>query len=156
MWLLWLSSRGGWLHPVHQGKPHPLQAWLPEVSSLTHNVQNLVSDLALPPQCKSYLHFVAILRNVDWYLVTGVSGQPICLIFKDQAIQEVLKVGPIGFPEMSVTKYQPTLRNIAEDWRSRVLLDNRHAPRGFLFWREGVRSQLLQKYFHPLRRHVTC
>jgi hypothetical protein len=82
---------------------------------LAHNVQSLVSDLGLPPQCKRYLHSIAILRNVDWYLVTGVSGQPICLIFKYQAIQEALKVGPIGFPETSVTKYQPTLRNVAED-----------------------------------------
>ena len=46
-----------------------------------------------------------MLRNVDWYLVAGVSGQPICPIFKDQAILEALKVGPIGFPETSVTKY---------------------------------------------------
>jgi len=155
MWLLWLSSRGGWLHPVHQGKPHPLQAWLPEVSSLAHNVQTFVSNLGLPPRCTSDLHSSAVLHNVDWYLVTGVSGQPICPIFKDQAIQEALKVGPIGFPETSVTKYEPPLRNIAEDWRSRVLLDNWHIPRSFLYWGEGIRSVLLQKCSHPVQRHVT-
>ena len=152
MWLLWLSSRGGWLHPVHQGKPHPLQAWLPEVSSLAHNVQNL----GLPPRCKSDLHSSAMLRNVDCYVVTGVSGQPVCPIFKDHTIQEALKVGPIGFPETSVTKYQPTLRNIAEDRRSHMLLDNRHIPRSFLFWGEGIRSELLQKCSRPVQRHVTC
>ena len=149
MWLLWLSSRGGWLHPVHQGKPHPLQAWLPEVGSLAQNVQNLVSDFVLPPRCKSDLHASAMLRNVDWYLVTGVSGQPIFLVFKDQAIQQALKVGPIVFPETSVTKYQPTLRNIAEDRRSRVLLDNRHAPRNFLFLRGGRKIRITTEMFSP-------
>jgi hypothetical protein len=31
-----------------------------------------------------------MLRSVDWYLVIDVSGQPISLIFKGQAIQPIL------------------------------------------------------------------
>jgi hypothetical protein len=45
-----------------------------------------------------------MLPSVDWSLVPEVSGQPIGAIFK-------------GFPEKSVTNYQPTLRNIPEERR---------------------------------------
>jgi hypothetical protein len=38
----------------------------------------------LQPQCKSYLLSSGILRNVDWYLATDVSVQPIVSIFKCQ------------------------------------------------------------------------
>jgi hypothetical protein len=120
---------------------------------LAHNVQNRVSSLGLPPRCKSDLHSFAMQRYVDWYLVTGVSGQFIYLILKDQAIQEALKVEPIGFPETSVTKYQPTLRNISEDRRSRVLLENRHAPRSF-FFRGGHKIRITTEMFLPFMK--TC
>jgi hypothetical protein len=62
-----------------------------------------VFDFRLPPPCILDLHSSGILRAVEWYLVTEVSGQPICPIFKDQAIQEALKMGLIGCPETSVT-----------------------------------------------------
>jgi len=95
-----------------------------------------------------------MLRKVDWYLVTGVSGQPTCPIFKDQAIQEALKVGPIGFPETSVSKYESTLRNIAEARRSCVLLDNWHIPRSFLFLRGGRKIRITTEIFLPCMK--TC
>jgi hypothetical protein len=45
-----------------------------------------------------------MLRGVGWLLVADISGQPISPIFKeDQA--GPLKMGPIGCPETSVTKY---------------------------------------------------
>ena len=62
-----------------------------------------------------------MLRNVDWYLVTDVSGQPNGPIFKGQAVYYSsciawpFKMGPIGSPETSVANYQSTLRNISEE-----------------------------------------
>jgi hypothetical protein len=54
-----------------------------------------------------------LLRSVDWYLATNVLGWPIGPIFK----RGPLNMGPIDRPETSVTNYQSTLRNSAEDWR---------------------------------------
>jgi hypothetical protein len=48
-----------------------------------------------------------MLRNVDWYLDTDVSENPIGPILKGQAA--------ICFPEKSVTNYQSALRNIPEE-----------------------------------------
>jgi hypothetical protein len=61
--------------------------------------------LKLPPLCKLNLRFSGILRSVDWYLVTDMSGKPLCPIFK---------MGEIGCPETSVSYYQLTLRTIPE------------------------------------------
>jgi len=46
--------------------------------------------------------------------VADVSTQPIAPIF----IIKPLKIGPIGFPETSVTNYQSTLRKITEELKS--------------------------------------
>ena len=46
--------------------------------------------------------------------LTDVSEQPLAPIF----IVIPLKMGPIGFPEMSVTNYQYTLRKIPEELKS--------------------------------------
>ena len=32
-----------------------------------------------------------MLRRADWYLVTDVSGQPICAIFKGQEVQDEIQ-----------------------------------------------------------------
>jgi hypothetical protein len=50
-----------------------------------------------------------MLRSVDWYLVTDVSGRPIDAIFKPK------KMRPNTFPKTSVTKQQSKLRNIPEE-----------------------------------------
>jgi hypothetical protein len=47
-------------------------------------------------------------------LATDILGQPICAIFKDQDYLS-FEIGPIGYPETSVFKYQSTLYNIAEE-----------------------------------------
>jgi hypothetical protein len=46
-------------------------------------------------------------------VVTNVLGQPIIPTFKDQA--SPLKMGQTGYPEISVTNYQPTLLNIPQE-----------------------------------------
>jgi hypothetical protein len=65
-----------------------------------------------------------MLRGVDWYLDTYVSGQAIGPIFKGEAFQVVqaelelldsLKEGPIACQETSLANYQSTLRYIPED-----------------------------------------
>ena len=83
-------------------------------------------------------------------------GQHIGPIFKDQAIQEALKMGPICCTETSWRNYYYTLHNSPEEWRFHVFLENRHAPRSFHFWGEAVRSELLQKFSRPVQSHVTC
>ena len=40
----------------------------------------------LPPWCKQDRHSSGVLRSVDWLYLTDVSAQPMCLIFKRQAI----------------------------------------------------------------------
>jgi len=67
------------------------------------------SDLRIPQLWKWGLTSSGMLRSVDWYLFTDVSGQPIDAIFKSK------KLRPTAFPETSVTKQQPKLRNIPED-----------------------------------------
>jgi hypothetical protein len=53
-----------------------------------------------------------MLHCVDAQLVAEVSRQALKSIFKRQAC--TLKIGPTGCPQMSVTNYQPTPRNIPE------------------------------------------
>ena len=77
-----------------------------------------------------HLRSSEVLRSLDWWFVTDVSGQPIGPIFKDQAVQFFssswtvlhLKVVPIGCPETLVTNYQSMLRKIPEERRSRCSL----------------------------------
>ena len=59
-----------------------------------------------------------ILRSVDQYFVTDVSGQTVGRIFKVKHSKK--KMGPIGSPGKSVTNYQSTLRNIPEERRSHL------------------------------------
>jgi len=36
-------------------------------------------------------YIIALMRtlcSIDWHLVTGVSGEPVCYIFKGQIVQE--------------------------------------------------------------------
>jgi hypothetical protein len=68
-----------------------------------------------------------MLRMVDKYLATDVSGPPIVPIFKGQEAQDELFLncltlddGPIGFPETSATNYHSTLHNISEERRSHL------------------------------------
>ena len=58
-----------------------------------------------------------ILRSVRWQFLTDISGQHIGPIFKGQEIQ----MRPIGFPWTSVRNYHRTLRNIPEEYMSRLL-----------------------------------
>ena len=70
-------------------------------------------------------------RSVDWSLVTDVSAQYSCPIFKVQALYLTLetrvkqcawplKMGPTGCAETSVTKDESTLRKVTEDCRSHI------------------------------------
>jgi hypothetical protein len=50
----------------------------------------------------------------------GCGGTSHLFLFKDQAVQgEFFKMQLLGCPETSVNNYQSTLRNIAEERRSR-------------------------------------
>jgi hypothetical protein len=59
-----------------------------------------------------------MLRSLDSWLVTGVSGQPIGCIFKIHAVQEQSFLDSLTLedravcPETSLNNYQSTLRNI--------------------------------------------
>jgi hypothetical protein len=60
-------------------------------------------------------------------VLTDVSEQPIGPIFKGQAVEEYpsrsgwpFYMGPIGYPETSVTDYQYTLLNISQERRTNV------------------------------------
>jgi hypothetical protein len=52
-----------------------------------------------------------MLRSVDWYFVTDVSGQPIDAIFQPK------KMRLTAFPETLVINQQSTLLNIPEERR---------------------------------------
>jgi hypothetical protein len=57
-----------------------------------------------------------MLRGVDLYSVTDVSGQPIDAIFKRQPVQYSLtRMSPIVSTETSVTNNRPILCNITEE-----------------------------------------
>ena len=73
----------------------------------------------LPPQCKWYLLFSGILRNVDRYLVTYVSGQSIASISKYQIALDCFtpKDGTDRLYR-NASDYQLMLLNIAEERRS--------------------------------------
>ena len=73
-------------------------------------------DFRLPSRCKWDMHTLGILRSVECYFLTDVSGQPISPIFKRQTWP--LKMGPIGCPATSVRTYRCTLRKIPKEWRS--------------------------------------
>ena len=63
-----------------------------------------------------------MLCSSDCYLITDVSGQPIGPIFKNRSIIRyvTLNTGPIICPETSVTKYQSSPRNVAEERGSQI------------------------------------
>jgi hypothetical protein len=56
-----------------------------------------------------------MLRSVEWYFCTDVSGQPIVPIFK-------MKMEKMGCTETSVQKYHTTLRNIPEERKSQFII----------------------------------
>jgi hypothetical protein len=72
----------------------------------------------LPQQCNWNLRSSGILRSVDWYLFTNVSGQPIGPIFKGQVSHKIsswtdyltLEDGTDKWPVTSVNNYQSTLQ----------------------------------------------
>jgi hypothetical protein len=55
-----------------------------------------------------------MLRTVDMYLVTDVSGQPIAPTFEGQAVL-TLEYWTDNFRETSVTNHVSNMRNIAEE-----------------------------------------
>jgi hypothetical protein len=50
--------------------------------------QPMVCDFRLPPRCLWDLRSSGILRSVEWWSFTDVSGQPVGIIFKCQEVQE--------------------------------------------------------------------
>jgi len=64
-------------------------------------------DFRLQPQCELYFLFFLLVTQPR-LIVIAVAEQPIGPTFKGQP----LKVGPIGYPETSVTKYQSKPSNI--------------------------------------------
>jgi hypothetical protein len=58
-----------------------------------------------------------MLRIVDMYLVTDVSGQLIAPTFQGQAVL-ALEYCLIGYPETSVTSHLSTMHNIPEESKS--------------------------------------
>jgi len=82
-----------------------------------------VRDLGLLPAYKWDLPSSGMLLNIEWQLVTDVSGPPLGSFFKGQAVghswnARLLNIGLIGLPETTVTNYQSKLRNIPEQRRS--------------------------------------
>ena len=76
----------------------------------------------------------AVLRSVDWQLVTDVSGQSIGLIFKDQP--GLLELWRVCYPETSVTNYKSTLRNTPEERSCRLHRDRSPMSTATLLWKE--------------------
>jgi hypothetical protein len=70
-------------------------------------------DFRLPPRCRRYLRSSGMLRSVEWWFCTDVSGQRIGPVFKGQEAQ-VKKMGLIGCPETSVQNYRSTLRGLKQ------------------------------------------
>jgi hypothetical protein len=81
-----------------------------------------------------------ILLAVGWHFITDVSGKPVGLIFKVQAVQPLitrpLKMVPIGCPETPVRNYHPTLRKTPEERRSQKVALYRGWLECFI-WNEG-------------------
>ena len=67
-----------------------------------------ICDFGSPPRCKWGLRPSGMLSSVDWWLVTGVLGQPVCPIFKGHAIQDAVR---------NVGKHQSILRNVPQALR---------------------------------------
>ena len=75
-------------------------------------------NLRCPPLCIRVLRSSGMLRSVDRYLVTEVSGQLLSPFFKGLAVDRLpSKMGPIGCPETSVNKYKSMLRGMQEERR---------------------------------------
>jgi hypothetical protein len=72
--------------------------------------------------CKRDLRSSGMLRGVDWYLFSDVSGEATGHNFNGEGCP--LKVSPKGCPETSVNKYQSTVRNIPEERSSLTTLHN--------------------------------
>ena len=67
-----------------------------------------------------------ILRTVDWWLGTDVSGKSlgaVLVILADGT--DWFKMIPIGYTETSLTNYEPTLRKIPAELRFACLLVQR-------------------------------
>jgi hypothetical protein len=65
-----------------------------------------------------------ILRDLDWYYLTDVSGQPIGpIVFKGQAPRH-LRMGPVGcpVPATSVRNYHSMLCEISKERRPQILI----------------------------------
>ena len=73
-----------------------------------HKTHGALGDFIVPPLWKWSPTSSGMLRIVDWYLVTDVSGQPPYASFNPKEIR------PTAFPETSLTNQQSTLRNIAQ------------------------------------------
>jgi hypothetical protein len=69
-------------------------------------------------------------------MVVDVSGHPICPIFKDFAVQEVL-LGLLGSFVTSVTSHQPVPPIIAEERRPQLVF---HFEMLFLYQPSGIRD----------------
>jgi hypothetical protein len=102
-----------------KGKSLSISGIFSDLNAITkRNLKETGRVFSVPPLCKWDLHSSGMLRSTDWLLITDVSGQPICTIFKGQATW-TSKIRPIDWLETSVPNYQPTLCNIAEEWRAR-------------------------------------
>jgi len=55
-----------------------------------------------------------MLRSVSWFLFTDLLGQPICFIFKCQAVEDSLTFED-GTDKLSRNVGKPTLPNILEE-----------------------------------------
>jgi len=84
------------------------------------------------PGCNWDLRSSGILHSVDWLLCTDVSGRPVHPIFQGQVVQTD---GTYRSSQMSVTNYQPTLRNIPEEWSSRLYVRKLCSEIRRLWWR---------------------
>ena len=100
-----------------------------------------------------------MLRSLDWWLGTDVSGQAVGLSFKDKAVK--VKMGLTGSAETSVTNHQSTLhksqksediiftaavaRNHARLWL--YISKLRHRQLGILTFRHRA-SCILGQAFH--------
>jgi hypothetical protein len=62
--------------------------FFPYAGHIYSRVFEPMRDIRLSLLCKLDLSFSAVLRRVEWWLLTNVSAQPIGPIFKGQAVHE--------------------------------------------------------------------
>jgi hypothetical protein len=75
-------------------------------------------DFRLLPWCKWDIHPSGMLHDLDWLLVTNLSGQP--NVKQSSWTASPMKMGPIGCPETLVTIYKSTLCNIPAGRRHQI------------------------------------